>query len=282
MQQRIGNLELVVASFCDSGGWEHGVLQTEPGWSPWQSAVPGDALANECAAAKSIQRAWKLSRAVAFAKQDIAARAACKGNGGSGSASLYDPAVGEELDRLLDELINEAALRNCLMPKAVCSSAMLAASPNFQIGVEIVTPCWNSIGDTSSGASLVPQIGNEQSEMEGRLSFESQMRLRELMDRTIAAQATIADFTFVYDVAEVRAKSNAFFTIASYLPDWETDDLGNQLKIIKRMREGITAPSHCEVDACRLETKFGTIGLADLCADAGFFYQAIGELDDDF
>ena len=48
------------------------------------------------------------------------------------------------------------------------------------------------------------------------------------------------------------------------------------------MREGITVPSHRELEACRLEAKLCTMGLTELCVDAVFFYQAIGELDDPF
>ena len=73
-----------------------------------------------------------------------------------------------------------------------------------------------------------------------------------------------------------------FFIIATYFPVRRPDELGSQLRIIKRMREGITVPSHCELEACRLEVKLCTMGLAELYVDAGLFYQAIGELDDPF
>jgi hypothetical protein len=59
LQQRLGNLELVVTSFLQFPVCDLNCSSTQIEWGPWQSAIPAEVLAQECAAAKVIQRAWR-------------------------------------------------------------------------------------------------------------------------------------------------------------------------------------------------------------------------------
>jgi hypothetical protein len=123
-------------------------------------------------------------------------------------------------------------------------------------------------------------VVNQETQDHRRLAIEDQKRLRARIEITIESASIVSDFSSWHDVEDVRTYSNAFFTIATFFPDRDPDDLGLQLRTSYRLRSGASVTQQCIDEAAKLDAELRSMGLFELCDEAHFFYSAVGALDD--
>ena len=92
--------------------------------------------------------------------------------------------------------------------------------------------------------------------------------------------SAVADFTRSNDVKQVRTQSEAFVVIATFLPEWELDELGFQLKTSFRKEQGASISSADKEQAAEFDTLLRRLDLLKFRDDAAFFFLAIGSLEE--
>ena len=284
LQQRLANLEAVVISFCQPP-------MPSPDWMQWQMAVPADrgvsagTLERQCLAVRRIQTAWRRHVSInCLCGSDDLERQRSEKQRNPFSAQL--DGVWEPLRTACDGCTSPVSVvfggAACHLCNA-CLESGVAQRP-ISTSTEIASECERP---RSSDEKITTDtfVHKESFALHGavsrtsrRLSSEKQKHLRARMDETIKVQSSVQDFTHFHDIDNVRAHSNAFFTIATFFPDTDPDDLGDQLRTSYRVRSGASMSQQYIDDAAGFDAKLRSMGVLGLGDEAHFFYSSVGAL----
>jgi hypothetical protein len=211
VKRRLHNLEVIVTStaYCSTARDEWGPLLA----GELDTTLPGDVDDNDGSPNCTFQESANASvlRAEAPAFEPSAGEQIKP----STRIGAYDPSIGAELDRLLDDITTEAAVARCLVddlsPRqkdCTISNCLASEDPTFGIG---------SIDANFAGAdagSLYPI------EVQIAESIQETLEFKELSGEP---------WTAVQDEAGFLTAARQFASLASMLPDWHLNDLGRAL-----------------------------------------------------
>jgi hypothetical protein len=108
------------------------------------------------------------------------------------------------------------------------------------------------------------------------MSTARQVALRKRLDASI--KVTLDADSRGHDPARLHLMSQAFFAIASRLPDMDQDDLGINLRSSFKVKDGRSVHPSESTEAKSIDSLLQELSLSDLAADAAQFYMAVGEL----
>ena len=261
MQQRVQNLEIIVNSSaqCSAAGatanhcWPGALLDA----GEWCAPQTWETLQSELAEQQTPSHLRSETPAFNLVTQRIAARRIqrywrVRKNTLAAGASTIDQAViatGTVDEEIFDDLF--ATIRE----------------PSFRTELAAVFR-----GDVVSHHQA-----RNQSSLD-RLQLAAQEKLRARVEDSVVVSWFVSDFRYENDLEDLRSNSNAFCTIATFLPGYDPDVLGEHLRLSYRVASGCSFPQQHAEWAEKLDAELRRVDLTDLRDTAAVFYMAIGEL----